>query len=685
MLKYLALIGILLCCSTCGADTTAATDDTQLRVVILAVNDFDETSTYRDHDLDADLLSAGQDLANFFRQNYKISPEFLYKRAETSSTALRAWLPNYFNTTQRAITLFFILTHGEGSFTPAETAYNSELYLATSDASKGTITSVGLKARAELLSYFRMLPNGSSVFLFIDTCDAASIGSEGLKRELNNDQDHKMMILAASKANKKSYQARFTRTLQRLWEVKSPPCTHGETDIESLVTSSMDKFYPLNVPTDQTQEVKMVKAYTQDFCLESFGPDQSLLLVGNPSPIDEMEVSWREEGDLQDSPKSPPIGAHSIAAFRLLRKLYRLHAEIGNADAFTLPVDLQNGHSIQLVIAKPNPRVGEISGLGQNALDIVASSGMPAKDIDTFTDTLRSDLSTYVDVSTTEVDHRNHAAAIWAQKLQDLAASQTSTVVELDTALKNVDKAKAELSTCCHHSVLGVDIVDIRAMASKKTELQSATDAVSVINDEMQHIETLRAEAEVGAAQAYISVLQAQQQLNEAQSALTNFVDAVQARTQSDQELKKGQQELAHRLSNPLWQASRTDRGIIITVKDTGPDHKAELKTALETLGEQIRGAIPGALIEVEAYSENGNSKKAKLLAESIANILKRPPDGSVIADGGGLVARGFGRVLTVEDGKTVQIPTQLRIVISSTSLGYLARSSRDATKPNNE
>jgi hypothetical protein len=339
------------------------------------------------------MLKAGQELTDYFQKRYGVSPEFRHTRAETASAALKSWLENYFRTTQRTITLVFVLTHGVPFTTTAKTVYNSELYLATSDASQATISGVGLKARAELLNYFKTLPNGSSVFLFIDACDAGSIGSEGLERDLGSDPDHKVMILVSSKANQQSYQARFTRTLQRLWEAPPPdPCTHEPTAVESLITKSMDKFFPLNISVSTKQEVKMIRPYTQDFCLESFSADRSLLLVANPSINHDIDVSWREDGDLQDSDPRP-VKANKIAPLWLLRKKYRVHFTTESGQSITKPIDLSSNPFARLLVADASDNVTTTSSVARKSLDVLQQTGASAEDAKEFATAIANDLS----------------------------------------------------------------------------------------------------------------------------------------------------------------------------------------------------------------------------------------------------------------------------------------------------
>jgi hypothetical protein len=680
MRNYVALLALLLWFDSYAAGSPASPPDTQLRVVILDVNDFDPGSSFRDDDLDRELLSAGSQLNNFFKHNYGVTPEFLYRRSDTTSEALRKWLGNYFATTQQTVTLVFVLTHGVGSFTKADTAYNSELYLATSDASQTNITSKGLKARAELLSYFKELPNGSSVFLFIDTCDAASINSEGLKRDLDADGDHKMMILAASKATKKSYQARFTRTLQRIWEEQSPPCTHSVDDVEKLVTESMDRFFPVNVPVGEQQEVKLVRAYTQDFCIESFGADQSLLLVANPSPNRSMEISWRQDGDLQDS-ATISIDAHSIHPFRLLRRQYRLHAEIEDAESFSFPVNLNSGHSVQLVIAKPNPTAAEISSLGQGALDVVAMSGMPPAEITAFTNTVQSQLSAQADSAVTRKANADRVADHWTQQVAEITALETAAAAEAQSSEQNAENAKRELLTCCHRTnPVGIETVDSAELQKKRGEAEQAEQSALALQDNANKLASERAKVELSAAEAHISVVDATKQRDEARVALSDFAEAVQARQDAEQIAKRGQQQLADHLTNPLWKSERTDRGIIVTIDyATLRSRGVDVDVALQTLRRTLREAIPDALVEVEAYSADGNSNEAKSTADSVGGVLAKPSSSSTLGYSPALhvVTRGFGRkLLTTDSGISKTAPSSLQIVISSTELGYPDRPS---------
>jgi hypothetical protein len=662
----------------CARSALAAPDDTQLRVVILAVNDFSEGSSFRDASLDAEILKAGQELADYFQKRYGVSPAFLHTGAETSSAALKSWLGDYFRTTQRTITLVFVLTHGVPFTTTANTVYNSELYLATSDASQATIGGVGLKARAELLNYFRTLPNGSSVFLFLDACEAGSVGSEGLKRDLDTDRDHKVMILVSSKANQQSYEARFTRTLERLWEASPPdPCTHEPVAVESLITKSMDKFFPLKISVSTKQEVKMVRKFSEDFCFESFSADRSLLLVTNPSTNHDIEVSWREEGDLQDSDPMP-VGANAVVPLWLLRKNYRVHFNAENGQSITKAVDLSSSPFARLFVADASDNVTITSNLAQKSLEVLQQTGAGAEYAKDFVDAVGNEISATSRrraAVATEAD--SHAASMDAQ-VGEIAQRDRVLVAEARSRQQQADEARAEATACCRRVIAGVSIVDSQALQQVMEREQQAEQSSSEIEQQRRQLATQRAQAELGASQARLEVSRAQAQLGEAQSALKGFEDTVRRNSSFTEQIQSGQRGIADKLSNTVLRAARTDRGIVISIPKPLKNSSGQYELSPDLMREifafkaRLLQLLPDAFIEVEVYSEPGDEIAARSLADEFRSLLV----GSSLAASGfrsqDVVARGFGRVPVFENGRlTHAVPSGVQIVISSAAIGY--------------
>jgi hypothetical protein len=650
-----------------------ADEETQLRVVILDVNDFNEESSFRDEELDADLLKAGEELDKFFNDNYNVTPTFLYTRKDTSSTALRKWLPDYFNTTQKTIMLFFILTHGRGFHSNAKTSYNSELYLATSDSSFDSMYDYGLKARAELLSSFKMLPNGSSVFLFIDACEASSIESGGLALDLDADKNHRMMILAASKAQRKSYKARFTRTLQKIWEEPHKPeseCTK-ERDVDTVVTNRMDALFPVKVPTNERQEIKLVRAYTQDFCLESFAADQSLLLVGNTS-VDAMDVSWRRDTELSfSSPK--PVKPQELEAFKLLRTSYRLHTKVPSFED-TAAVDLEKGNSVRLVIPAVTGAAADISKIGGKSLIVASNLGASATAIDSLKSQVRDELSKRV---SEEVSRTNKTKILIAKneaQLQEAKSEQDSANQELAAARGKFEKAKQELATCCRHTINGIQIMDDKEMAEKKREVDLVREHEKAVAGTLKTLDSERAHAELLVAQANVELAHQESKVQAARTAFSGFQDSVEMYDKIEKAKHETQEQFASRLANPLWSVSRADRGITIQIPDVPAEIPNDLSVAFQNLKVQVETQIPAtALIEVEAYSNSGDLERSALLANSVARILNQGP--AEPNEHVSVVARGYGKTPTlVGDGSVKHLPNGLRIVISSPSIGYPAR-----------
>jgi hypothetical protein len=154
----------------------------------------------------------------------------------------------------------------------------------------------------------------------------------------------------------------------------------------------MDKFFPLNISVSTKQEVKMIRPYTQDFCLESFSADRSLLLVANPSINHDIDVSWREDGDLQDSDPRP-VKANKIAPLWLLRKKYRVHFTTESGQSITKPIDLSSNPFARLLVADASDNVTTTSSVARKSLDVLQQTGASAEDAKEFATAIANDLS----------------------------------------------------------------------------------------------------------------------------------------------------------------------------------------------------------------------------------------------------------------------------------------------------
>ena len=656
---------------TCSAQAAIAPvrASVQLRVVILAVNEFPDSSTFQDDDLDSKMLEAGKDLTAYFQQNFNVTPEFLHTRAQTDSEPLRRWLGEYFTTTQQTITLFFILTHGVGETTNANTAYNSELYLATTDASDDTITSKGLKARAELLSYFRSQPNGSTVFLFIDACNAARINSEGLKQDLNADPQHHVMILTSSQAVEKAYQARFTRTLQKLWEIPTTNCTHEDSSIEKLIDMSMDRYYPLATPSTMNQTVKVVRPFTKEFCIESFAADHALLVIGNTSRTTEMKVAYRQYGDTQES-EWMTIPTNSIVSLTLLRKQYSLHMIAEDAqpssDDPMVSVDFSSGNYAQFLPSSGSPDPLQFSTLAAHAVTVAEESGMPDNAVQMLRSSIDQDLTAAITERNDELAQRKRRSDELKSLARALAVDEQTVTVQEENERQAITKEVADLATCCRQNRGGLPIVDYTALQAAIRLTDQRKQNLAAIGERRGEITQRLTLTAVESAQAEVARVTTEDTLYRLRLRLQELVNTIRVGKQ------EAQQALASRIDQIGEDAVRTERGIVFSLDRSGIGPGGEIpagtQASLATIAETLRTAYPGTFVEVEAYDSGGDQDAAKLRADAVARELAQ-----TLGDSATIVARGFGRVPVVDQDSNIGqvVPTTVQVTLSGTRLGY--------------
>jgi hypothetical protein len=163
--------------------------------------------------------------------------------------------------------------------------------------------------------------------------------------------------------------------------------------------------------------------------------------------------------DLNDSQKHN-VPAGQVATFRLLRKQYRLHADIDDANTVTIPVDLKNGPSVQLVIANAAPNSTESPSLRQKALNIVETSGVSVNAVDAFREKQRNELENDVLVAQQKTLRSNQEIALFKAKLDAISERDGAVVAQEESARQRAESAGAEVSTCCRHTVAGIQIVD---------------------------------------------------------------------------------------------------------------------------------------------------------------------------------------------------------------------------------
>ena len=240
-------------------------------------------------------------------------------------------------------------------------------------------------------------------------------------------------------------------------------------------------------------------------------------------------------------------------------------------------------------------KIGESSRLRQRALDIVETSGVSGKAINTFRETLSSELEQDVLLAQQKTLRSNQEAALWKAKLDAIAERAHAVVAQGEGARQRAEIAKAEVSTCCRHTIAGIQIVDSAALQQKVSEAQESAQSVSRLEAEHHQLAIERAQGELGAAQAQILAVQEQAHLGQAQSSARDFADAAKMRDVADRQLKEGQQKFADRLAGPMWQTARTDRGIVLAINDLAvrptPTIPPKLGEALATLGDQANPA----------------------------------------------------------------------------------------------
>jgi hypothetical protein len=249
----------------------------QVRVAIIAPTAF-EDKDLQDASLIKYVIEARDQLKTFFQVRYHVTPTIFSTHDDTTADFLRTWLfDDLLKDNSPAVHLVFLLTHG---FADSSDPKRKPLFLATSDTSFAHPSHKSLRGD-ELLTAFKDLPPQSLLFLFVDACGSGAINSDALQMELN--QNHnlaaRVMILASSQPDEKSYGARLTRSLVRLWQQDKPACHSGRYTIETFLTNAL-RTIP-GVSPDVKQTVRLVAPMCADFCIEAFNYTQRLVFLFN--------------------------------------------------------------------------------------------------------------------------------------------------------------------------------------------------------------------------------------------------------------------------------------------------------------------------------------------------------------------------------------------------------------------
>jgi hypothetical protein len=261
----------------------------KLRVTIIAINKFDDPKL-QDKDL-TDAITANADaLRKYFEETFKITVNMIWGDHAQDSD-IREWLRSDLRVdSDKSINLIFVITHGLPRTGNDEKTNDSEIYLAASNTLRDRPTRNSISG-IDLIMAIKDAPKRNTFFLFIDACGSGAIDGDQLEEVLQADRDlaSRLMILASSSPDEKSYRARFTEALRTIWTNKDSECSeenlsqcHCGPTIEPYLTGEIKKIP--GVSPDVEQNVQLVSQYFPDFCIELFGVEQRLLFLFNAAP-----------------------------------------------------------------------------------------------------------------------------------------------------------------------------------------------------------------------------------------------------------------------------------------------------------------------------------------------------------------------------------------------------------------
>jgi len=302
----------------------------RLKVSIVALTDFDQKDL-QEEDLINSIKEARDGLANFFKTNYGVTAAILTTKDETKADFLRTWLFRDLGTDTGAdVQLIFVLTHGFAIRNPDPSAFNNEIFLATSDTDPADFYGKAIRG-SELIEAFRKMPKRPVIFLFVDSCGAGAIDGDNLQKTLQHEPEFssRLMILAGSMPNQDAYRARFTKALVKLWQNPVPACHSGRRQIEKFLTETV-KSIP-GVSPDVKQNVRLVAPLGQDFCVESFNYTERLAFVFNAAP-DDVTLSF-QASDSADQEPQIDIRPSELIPVALRPKSYTMVAQRNNPNS----------------------------------------------------------------------------------------------------------------------------------------------------------------------------------------------------------------------------------------------------------------------------------------------------------------------------------------------------------------
>jgi hypothetical protein len=613
----------------------AASQDTQpLRVTVIAVTEFDHAELRNKELLDG--INLAKRSIELFSQTQGATLREFQTRDDTTAEAIRKWLfYDLSRDTEKSIHLVFILTHGVGYQYSGSTIFKNELFLASSDTKPEDYFGVAIRG-SELIDAFQRLPQGSSVFLFLDTCGSGSIDNSGISQLLQIDSVSatRMMILAASMAEESAFTARFTRALVDIWQSPEPPpndCHSGETSTEEYLNGRMNAIEPLDPKF--SQNVNLIFPYTNDFCLESFGTHSALALLANPT-TEELKGTVRLSNDPRDTHPFR-VKARSVRPMILRRQDYAVDVQPAFDSSSLTPskidLDLSTDHFKYQQLYLGDPLNNAL--VKREAARYATGWGVPSSNVDQLLSSATQDLTGALN-STRQKDFELEQTITNQQRnIQSTEETKTALDTQLATSEKQLAAEKAAIgkrATSATNLAEGTGTISLSD--EDRTELKRSEDTVSQrkasVNDATSRLDQFR--------QVLSNTTREKEDI---EARLASISDATQEFVVSDRRAnlqRKTRAELIAAL-NGLFPTQDTSRGLILEVPpETTPQQIADLGKLLASKGSPM-------LIEVETYVVPGpdiatNQKEAIRAAKALQEVLVR---GTGI-DADWTVVRGF-------------------------------------------
>jgi hypothetical protein len=331
------------------ANAVAAASPTRLRVVVVAVTDF--KGDYVSPRLTLSFKNAIENIRGFFASNFPAdSTEFhLVTGAEqTTADSLSHYFREEFpRIADRAITVLFIISHGEQQERPGDFAFPNDLLIVASDTEADRLPSRTLSFNRDIVPALQYLHPGSVVLAFIDTCHSGSAANLGLTigSQLRDEAGLKMMVLASALRSASAYQATFSTALVGFWADQKKGNAEGcilpyeapqalRDRIAGLIQSKLEPGEGLP---------QLVVDYKGNFCLESFAKHGGLLMLFNPGERDEVvQVIAANAGADAKRAKQYRVGRHNIEPLKLDRAQYVVISKFENGQERRSKVSLDD-------------------------------------------------------------------------------------------------------------------------------------------------------------------------------------------------------------------------------------------------------------------------------------------------------------------------------------------------------